>query len=202
MENPNYGKIINEKHFHRLQNLLHASQHVWGGQCDASELRIAPAVLDKVTWDDAVMQEEIFGPLLPILTYGHMRDVIKTINEKPHPLALYLFSESPKTIGAVTKHCQFGGGCVNDTVVHLSTSYLPLAAWGPAVWAVTTAGPASRPSPTPKYPEKGPWARSARSIPAIRSLEGDAAAEISALVKFSFEEGNSPCFAYMVYVES
>lgn len=122
LENPNYGKIINEKHFQRLQNLLHASQHVWGGQCDASELRIAPAVLDKVTWDDAVMQEEIFGPLLPILTYGHMRDVIKTINEKPHPLALYLFSESPKTIGAVTKHCQFGGGCVNDTIIHLATS--------------------------------------------------------------------------------
>ena len=122
LENPNYGKIINEKHFQRLQNLLHTSQHVWGGQSDATELRIAPAILDNVTWDDAVMQEEIFGPLLPILTYRHMRDVMKTINEKPHPLALYLFSESPKTIGAVTKHCQFGGGCVNDTIIHLATS--------------------------------------------------------------------------------
>ena len=122
LENPNYGKIINEKHFQRLQNLLHTSQHVWGGQCDDGELRIAPAILDNVTWDDAVMQEEIFGPLLPILTYRHMQDVMKTINEKPHPLALYLFSESPKTIGAVTKHCQFGGGCVNDTIIHLATS--------------------------------------------------------------------------------
>ena len=95
---------------------------MWGGQCDDGELRIAPAILDNVTWDDAFMQEEIFGPLLPILTYRHMRDVMKTINEKPHPLALYLFSESPKTIGAVTKHCQFGGGCVNDTIIHLATS--------------------------------------------------------------------------------
>lgn len=132
LENPNYGKIINEKHFQRLQNLLHASQHVWGGQSDAAELRIAPAILDNVTWDDAVMQEEIFGPLLPILTYRHMRDVMKTINEKPHPLALYLFSESPKTIGAVTKHCQFGGGCVNDTIIHLATSEMGFGGVGPS----------------------------------------------------------------------
>lgn len=122
LENPNYGKIVNEKHFQRLQTLLSSSQHLWGGKCDANTQRIAPAILDHVTWDDPVMQEEIFGPLLPILTYRHMRDVIQTIHKKPHPLALYLFSQNPKTIQAVTKYCQFGGGCVNDTIIHLASS--------------------------------------------------------------------------------
>lgn len=130
LENPNYGKIINEKHFQRLQNLLHASEHVWGGQSDAGELRIAPAILDNVTWDDAVMQEEIFGPILPILTYDSLDQAIHKINSMPHPLALYVFTSDKTAARKVTARCGFGGGCINDTIIHLATSEMGFGGFG------------------------------------------------------------------------
>ena len=95
---------------------------VWGGQTEPEQCRIAPTVLDDVTWDDAVMQEEIFGPLLPILTYEKLEEVVQVVNNHPHPLALYLFTEEKKTVRYVTERCQFGGGCINDTIIHLATS--------------------------------------------------------------------------------
>ena len=95
LQNPDYGKIINEKHFHRLQNLIAADKLVCGGESDPSALRIAPTILKDVIWDDPVMGEEIFGPILPVLTYSDLNDAIRQVESHPHPLALYLFTEDP-----------------------------------------------------------------------------------------------------------
>jgi aldehyde dehydrogenase (NAD+) len=122
LSNPNYGKIINEKHFDRICGLMDPAKVVCGGQADRKTLRIAPTVMDNVTWDDAVMQEEIFGPVLPVLMYEKLSDIIDLMAEKPKPLAFYIFSENKVHIRTLTERCSFGGGCVNDVVVHLSSS--------------------------------------------------------------------------------
>lgn len=120
--NENYGKIINEKHFNRLLGLINRDKVVYGGDSERDRLRIEPTVMDNVSWDDAVMGEEIFGPLMPILTFKNLNDAVKKINSRPHPLALYMFSEDRKNIRFVMSRCQFGGGCINDTIIHLATS--------------------------------------------------------------------------------
>ena len=122
LTNPNYGKIVNEKHFERLCGLIDPEKTVHGGQTNRETLQIAPTVMDKVTWDDAVMQEEIFGPVLPVLTYEKLSDIIDLLAEKPKPLAFYIFSENKTHIRTLTSRCSFGGGCVNDVVIHLATS--------------------------------------------------------------------------------
>ncbi len=124
------GKIINPKHFERLIGLLSPEQVVCGGVCDANRLRISPTVLDNVTWDAPVMQEEIFGPILPVLTFTDLASVIETVNSRPKPLALYLFSEDKQTVAAVTSRCSFGGGCVNDVIIHLATTHMPFGGVG------------------------------------------------------------------------
>ena len=130
LQNPNYGKIINEKHFHRLQNLIAADKLVCGGESDPSTLRIAPTILKDVTWDDPVMGEEIFGPILPVLTYSDLNDAIRQVESHPHPLALYLFTEDPAAKKKVLARCHFGGGCINDTIIHLATSQMPFGGVG------------------------------------------------------------------------
>lgn len=122
LENPKYGRIINEKHFERLCGLIDKDKTAAGGECNKAALQIAPTVMDNVTWDDAVMQEEIFGPILPILTYESFDEIFELLKEKPKPLALYVFSENREHIKAVTERCAFGGGCINDTIIHLATS--------------------------------------------------------------------------------
>ena len=122
LENPDYGKIINEKHFDRLLSLIQKEKTILGGNYDRETLQIAPTVMDNITWDDAVMQEEIFGPILPILTFDSFDEVYSLLAEKPKPLALYLFSESKARIREVTERCSYGGGCINDTIIHLATS--------------------------------------------------------------------------------
>ena len=122
LENPNYGKIINEKHFHRLCGLMEEEKIVWGGEAEEASCRIAPTVMDGVTWDDAVMQEEIFGPVLPILTFDTLEEVMDLLSRRPKPLAFYFFSEDQARIEAATSRCAFGGGCVNDVIIHLATS--------------------------------------------------------------------------------
>lgn len=122
LENPDYGKIVNEKHFDRVFGLIDAEKVVFGGGRDASKLKIEPTVMDNVTWDDAVMQEEIFGPIMPILTFDDFDDVYAVLKDKPKPLALYLFSENKKRIREVTEKYAYGGGCINDCVIHLATS--------------------------------------------------------------------------------
>ena len=134
LQNPDYGKIINEKHFHRLLGLIAPDKTVCGGQYDEQTLRIAPTVMTNVTWEDAVMGEEIFGPILPVLTYDGRQDfiswVIRCVEEYPHPLALYLFSEDKKSKRRILDQCHFGGGCINDTIIHLATSAMPFGGVG------------------------------------------------------------------------
>lgn len=122
LRNENYGKIINAKHFARLVGLIDQKKVFCGGQYEEESLRIAPTILDNVTLDDAVMQEEIFGPVLPVLTFENIGEVIAHVNGHEKPLALYIFSQDRRTIREVTARCGYGGGCVNDVVVHLATS--------------------------------------------------------------------------------
>lgn len=122
LENPDYGKLINEKHFERVCGLIDAEKIVCGGVTKKESLQIAPTVLDNVTWSDAVMQEEIFGPVLPILTFTKFDEIFDMLKDKAKPLALYFFSEDKAHIKAVTERIPYGGGCINDTIIHLATS--------------------------------------------------------------------------------
>ena len=130
LKNPNYGKIINEKHFERILGLINREKLVYGGQSEPELLRIAPTVLNNITWDDAVMGEEIFGPLLPILTFDTLDEALDTVESHPHPLALYFFSEDKAAQKKVLDTCRFGGGCINDTIIHLATSDMPFGGVG------------------------------------------------------------------------
>ena len=130
LSNPNYGKIINEKHFNRILGLIDHSKVIAGGHTDSGALRIEPTVMDHVTYDDRVMQEEIFGPVMPVLTYQSLDELIRQINSMPHPLALYFFTRDKMAARKVTSQCQFGGGCINDTIIHLATSEMPFGGFG------------------------------------------------------------------------
>ena len=122
LKNPDFGKIINQKHFDRLCGLIDDEKVVCGGERNETEQRIAPTIMDQVSWDDAVMGEEIFGPILPVLTYTSLDEAIRKIRSMPCPLALYIFSSDKRNISRVKNLISFGGGCVNDTLIHLATS--------------------------------------------------------------------------------
>ncbi len=128
--NKTYGKIINEKHFNRVKDLIDENKVIVGGKYDENTLKIEPTVMDNVSWDDLIMQEEIFGPILPILTFKSADYIIEKIENRPHPLALYVFSQDKKFIDKITSHCRFGGGCINDVVVHLATPEMPFGGFG------------------------------------------------------------------------
>ena len=120
--NPLYGKMISKRHFDRVAGLIDPRKVVHGGHFDAHTNKIEPTVMDGISWEDAVMQEEIFGPIMPILTFDSINDMIQTVNSHDTPLALYVYAEDKKVIRAVTSRCSFGGGCVNDCIIHLATS--------------------------------------------------------------------------------
>ena len=122
LKNKDYGKIINEKHFARLCGLINESKVVAGGNVSPSTCQIAPTVMDNVTYDDAVMHEEIFGPIMPILSFEDFDTVVDDLKGKQKPLALYLFSHNKKHVARVTTELSYGGGCINDVVIHLATS--------------------------------------------------------------------------------
>lgn len=122
LESSDYGRIVNEKHFKRLCDLIDEDKVVVGGGRDEDSLRIEPTVMDGVTGDDAVMQEEIFGPVLPILSFENFDEVYSFLADKPKPLALYLFTRDKNRIRTVTERCSYGGGCINDCIIHLATS--------------------------------------------------------------------------------
>ena len=122
LSNNDYGKIINEKHFSRLCSLIDEKKVVAGGQTNKDTLQIAPTVMDNVTESDAVMGEEIFGPIMPVLTFESFDKLMDELKEKDKPLALYLFSRNKKHIKRVTTELSYGGGCINDVVIHLATS--------------------------------------------------------------------------------
>lgn len=122
LKNENYGKIINKKHFSRLCSLIDPEKVAFGGELSEESCRISPTVLDNVSWNDPVMGQEIFGPILPILTYENFNVIISALQDKPKPLALYLFSSNQEHIHRVTRQLRYGGGCINDVVIHLATS--------------------------------------------------------------------------------
>ncbi len=122
LQNPRYGRIVNEKHFQRLLGLMDPDKTVIGGQSSPETLQIAPTILDRVSPGDPVMQEEIFGPILPILTFDRFEDLYGLLADQPKPLALYLFSENRPRVRQALSRLRFGVGCVNDVVIHLATS--------------------------------------------------------------------------------
>lgn len=122
LENKDYGKIINERHFERLCALIDKNKVVIGGETNSATHQISPTVMDNVTEKDAVMGEEIFGPIMPILIFDDFDKLVDDLKDKDKPLALYLFSANKKHINRVTKELSYGGGCINDVVVHLATS--------------------------------------------------------------------------------
>ena len=118
------GRIVNRRHFDRLMALLEPSKVIIGGTGNADTLQISPTVMDNVTWEDAVMQEEIFGPILPVLTFETLDEVIQTVNRREKPLALYVYAQDKSFVRAITSRCAYGGGCVNDCVIHLASCHL------------------------------------------------------------------------------
>lgn len=130
LENEDYGKIINKKHFLRVAGLIAPEKVVFGGKTKESTLQIAPTILDGVTVDDKVMQEEIFGPILPVLTYDKLEEAVSYIQSKDHPLAFYVFSRDRNIQKKLLSEIGFGGGCVNDTIMHLATSQMGFGGFG------------------------------------------------------------------------
>ncbi len=128
--NKDYGKIINDKHFERIMNLLDSDKVVLGGNSNRDSLQLEPTIMDRVTFQDTVMQEEIFGPILPVLTFDSLDEAIHNIQSFPHSLALYFFSNKKESINKVTTSCGFGGGCINDTIIHLATSEMGFGGFG------------------------------------------------------------------------
>ncbi len=128
--NDEFPRIINERHFNRLRELMNRGTILAGGNVNAATLQISPTIIDNVTWEDSVMREEIFGPVLPVLEYDSISEVTAEVNRHPKPLALYLFTNSRLVEEEVLRKVSFGGGCVNDTIIHLASSHLPFGGAG------------------------------------------------------------------------
>lgn len=129
-DNDEYPRIINKKQFNRLISLIDENKLIYGGDSDLESLYISPTIMDNITWDDPVMEDEIFGPILPLLEYESIVQVIEEIKKRPRPLALYVFSTNPKVVTKVINSLSFGGGCINDTVMHLANPHLPFGGIG------------------------------------------------------------------------
>ena len=127
---PDFPRVINSQNFERLKSFLNNGQVVAGGEFDAAEKYIAPTILNNVTWENPVMQSEIFGPILPVLEFDDLDDALTTIRDKPKPLALYYFSTSRKKQNKVLSEVGFGGGCINDTLLHFGSPNIPVGGVG------------------------------------------------------------------------
>lgn len=130
LESENLCRIINKKHFNRLKKLLKDQDIIIGGEMDEKTLKIAPTVVNDVDYDNPLMQEEIFGPIMPLVSYRAIEEVIEYINTHPKPLALYIFSNDSYHTDIILDKCSFGGGCVNDTLMHTANHYLPFGGVG------------------------------------------------------------------------
>lgn len=124
LTNENYPKIINQKHFDKVKNYIDNGRVLYGGKVDEEKLKIQPTMLDS-TFDDPEMNCEMFGPVLPIVAFDDLDEAIAKVNSMSTPLALYFFSQSKQNQDKVTSHCKFGGGCINDTIMHIASSTLP-----------------------------------------------------------------------------
>jgi len=129
-QSPDYARIVNDRHFARLKGYLNNGVVRAGGQADAASRYIAPTILDQVSWESPVMQEEIFGPILPVLPYRSLKEAIQMVNDHEKPLALYFFSSSKERQQRVLAHTHFGGGCINDTISHLINPNMPFGGVG------------------------------------------------------------------------
>lgn len=127
-----FGRIVNDNHFNRLVNIIEDSrqQVIYGGESNADELFVAPTIILDPKLSDSVMQQEIFGPILPIIGYDTFNEVYDIVEQYEKPLALYLFTEDSDQITAVFNRLSFGGGCVNDTILHLANPNLPFGGVG------------------------------------------------------------------------
>jgi len=126
----NYGRIINQKHLQRLTSFLENGKIICGGQFNLEERYLSPTILDQVNWSDPVMQEEIFGPILPVVEYDDLNEALSWVNQRPKPLALYFFSKNPNKIRQVLDETSSGGVCINDVVMHLGVTGLPFGGVG------------------------------------------------------------------------
>jgi aldehyde dehydrogenase (NAD+) len=122
LDNQGYVRMVNRKHFDRVMGLIDPDKVVLGGRGDPDTLKIQPTVLDHVSPQDPVMGEEIFGPVLPVLTFDQIEEALDFVRARPRPLALYLFSRNKEVQRLFLRRAAFGGGCINDTVIHLATS--------------------------------------------------------------------------------
>ncbi|AZU62146.1 aldehyde dehydrogenase [Neobacillus mesonae] len=132
LNNPNFTRIVSKRHFERLAAFLNNGKVYVGGKTNPEKLSIEPTVLTKISWDDSIMEDEIFGPILPVLEYSELSEVIEGIHEHPKPLSLYLFTENNSIQEKVLNSVSFGGGCVNDTVYHFASPHLPFGGVGPS----------------------------------------------------------------------
>ncbi|MFG6114429.1 aldehyde dehydrogenase [Halobacillus sp. MO56] len=129
-ENTEFTSIVSRSHFDRLTGFLDNGEVVTGGRSDRERLMIEPTVMDDISWDDPVMGEEIFGPILPVLTYENLSDAVEILQDHEKPLALYYFGKKEKDQKYVTETLSFGGGCINDTLYHIANPYLPFGGVG------------------------------------------------------------------------
>jgi len=133
-ENPklslDFGRIINALHFERMSKFLESGRIVFGGEKDEQDRYISPTIIDNISWDHEIMEEEIFGPILLVIEYDDLSEAIKEILNRPKPLALYFFTEKKSLAEEALKKLSFGGGCVNDTVIHLANPHLPFGGVG------------------------------------------------------------------------
>ncbi|KMM35800.1 aldehyde dehydrogenase [Guptibacillus hwajinpoensis] len=129
-ENLEFPHVVSERHFDRLHQFLNDGETVVGGNSDRSRLFIEPTILDHISWEDSIMQDEIFGPILPVLVYDELPKAIDAIVERPKPLALYLFTDNEKVQDDVLTKISFGGGAINDAINHMTTHYLPFGGVG------------------------------------------------------------------------
>jgi len=130
LTNPDYPHIINAKQYERVMGLIDHHKVAVGGQGNAETRAIEPTIMTRVDWHDAVMGEEIFGPVLPILTWSDPRELVRTINSRPHPLACYIFTTDPEREAYFVSRLRFGGGSTNDVVVQVANGSLPFGGLG------------------------------------------------------------------------
>ncbi len=128
--NEDFPSIINEKHFERIQGLFADETLLYGGQADAATRKIAPTLVDEPALDSDIMQEEIFGPVLPVLSYSSLDEAIEVIRDREKPLALYLFTEDKAVKEYISSYLSFGGGAINDTLIHFANNNLPFGGVG------------------------------------------------------------------------
>ncbi|WP_260984747.1 aldehyde dehydrogenase [Paenibacillus xylanexedens] len=130
--NKDYGRIVNKSHFKRLTALIERDrdQVIYGGTSDEEDRFIEPTLIDAESWNAATMEDEIFGPILPIISYGHLDEAISNIVKRPKPLALYLFTSDSAVQDKVLNEVSFGGGCINDTITHVANPRLPFGGVG------------------------------------------------------------------------